>query len=406
MRRGFLKTSKKALSVALAATVAMSAIVVSQPAKAATTDIESDLIAHYSFEGDLSNEAADTSATMRKGTATYTDNGISGKAFDFSANAGTVTFDKSALGISLEAVPTTTAFTISMWVNSPVNDDDTTIPGTLLFADGCCKYFQFRSNGDNAFPAARMCMDDDYAWNEEADHWRTSQSTQKANTWQMVTVTVSSTGKATVYVDGTEAASYWSEPNYTDDGWFAYDKGDGTYEHLFSDDNNGGTWTDSITLGTGDWWSENYAGLMDELYIYERELSADDVAALYANEIAVVADIATVGAQANVAGDKLAFITKVGIDAFANVTEAGVLLTKGEVDSLTMEDVDNENVFNCPTSYVTTSADAGADSDNYAFRTIINNPVDADVYTAVPYMVVDGEIVYGDACSMSLADVQ
>lgn len=116
--------------------------------------------------------------------------------------------------------------------------------------------------------------------------------------------------------------------------------------------------------------------------------------------------IDTVGVQANVAGNKLAFVTLVDVDLLADVKEAGIILTKGMVSSLTINDVEDENVYKCPTSYVTTDSDAGATEDYYAFRTIINGPEASDVYTAVPYMVLnDGTIIYGDACSKSLAEV-
>lgn len=267
------KVGAVALSVAM---VACSFVVMpAGEVKAAEADTSTGLIAHYSFEDSLSNEAkTDATATMNKGTAAYAD-GVNGKAFDFSANKGTSQLANAGAAIQLDAVPTTTAFSVSYWVK---NADIT--GSTMMFFDGCCQYFQFGSNGEGAFPMARASMSSAWSWETVVgDHWRTGKSTQIADTWQMVTYTVSSTGKATTYLNGVAISEYWTEENYADDGWFAYTLDEGaTYKNMFSD---GGDWVDAGFIGSGDWWNANYAGLMDEVYIYERELTAADVAALY-----------------------------------------------------------------------------------------------------------------------------
>ena len=118
----------------------------------------------------------------------------------------------------------------------------------------------------------------------------------------------------------------------------------------------------------------------------------------------------TVGAQANTAGDKLAFVSTVSKELVddGQVEELGVLLVKGDVNSIVkLDDVDGATVIKGATQYVTSDTGAGADDDSYAFRTIIKNPAADTVYTAIPYMVLaDGTEVYGANCSMSLADVQ
>ncbi|MBE5940230.1 MAG: LamG domain-containing protein [Lachnospiraceae bacterium] len=258
-----------AVAVATVMTLALAA-----PAFAA--DIETGLIAKYSFEDSLANDAADSDATLNKGTAAYVDGGIKGKAFDFSANAGTSTLANAAVAIALDKLPTTTAFTVSYWVKNDAT-------GTALFFDGCCQYFQFCSNNTtDAFAASRAAMSSAFSWESAVgDHWRTGKVGQDTSKWTMLTYTVSATGKATVYVDGVEVSTYWDEANYTDDGWFAYSTDNGsTYLNMFSDD--AASWTDVGFIGSGDWWNANFSGLMDEVCIYERELSAADVAALYA----------------------------------------------------------------------------------------------------------------------------
>ena len=272
---------RKVLAGAMALVMAVGAIVVApvnaDAAEQKVADIKSGLISYYTFDDTLANSAKeDSAATMKTGEATYADNGVVGKAFNFAANAGTLKLENAAVAVQLETLPTTTTFTLNLWV---YNETEGAV-GTYAFFDGCCQYFQFRNNGAGAFAASRASMASDFSWETACgDHWRTGKDTSKAATWQMVTYTVSETGKATVYVDGVEVASYWDEPGYTEDGWFAYQSGD-KYINMFSDDAS--RWTDVGFLGTGDWWSENFAGLMDNVTMYERALTADDVAALYA----------------------------------------------------------------------------------------------------------------------------
>ena len=274
MRKNKLMSKIGAVALSAAMVACSLVIVPANNVEAAGADTSTGLIAHYSFEDSLTNEANSGAATMNKGTAAYTD-GVNGKAFDFSANAGTSQLANAATVIALDTLPKTTAFSVSYWVKH------SDIAGsTMMFFDGCCQYFQFGSNGSGAFPMARASMSSDWTWdNVVGDHWRTGKATQATDTWQMVTYTVSSTGKATTYLNGVAVSEYWAETDYTDDGWFAYSLDNGaTYKNMFSD---GGEWVDLGFIGSGDWWNANYSGLMDEVYIYELELTAEDVAALY-----------------------------------------------------------------------------------------------------------------------------
>lgn len=153
-----------------------------------------------------------------------------------------------------------------------------------------------------------------------------------------------------------------------------------------------------------EWGDKDAQYLFDDVAIYNTALTADDISMVMLEK-----KLTTIGAQTNGAADKLAFITTVDKDLIDDeeVEELGVLLVKGDTANVTLDDVDGTTVIKGATSYVTTDTDAGADDDNYAFRTIINGPAVDDTYTAVPYMVLaDGTEVYGDACSRSIADVQ
>lgn len=269
------------LSVAMVATsvvLPQDVGIVSAAGNRATPDTTTGLIAYYGFEDSLANGAKeDAAATMQKGTATYSANGIKGKAFDFSANADTQKLENANTAVKMDVSPTTTAFTVSYWVKSP------DAAYTAMFYEGICTYFQFGSGGAGEFPLGRADMGSRDSWDADArmgDHFRRGTGSQTGN-WQMVTYTVSDKGIATAYVDGQPISEYKTEDGYPEngEGWFAYTLDEGqTYKNMFTD-----TWGNGDVgyLGSGDWFSNNYSGLMDEVYIYERSLTAEDVAALY-----------------------------------------------------------------------------------------------------------------------------
>lgn len=276
---------KKLLAGVLSAAMVVTSVVmpqdigvVSAAGGTETPDTTTGLIAYYGFEDSLANGARrDATATMEKGTATYSADGVKGKAFDFSVNAGTEQLENANAAVKMDVSPTTTAFTISYWVKS------SDAAYTAMFYEGICTYFKFGSNGSGAFPLGQTDMGSRDSWDADArvgNHFRTGKQSQTGE-WQMVTYTVSDKGVATAYVDGQPVGEYWNEDGYPEngEGWFAYTlDGEQTYKNMFTD-----TWGNGDVgfLGSGDWFSNNYSGLMDEVYIYERSLAAEDVAALY-----------------------------------------------------------------------------------------------------------------------------
>ncbi len=276
---------KKLLAGVLSAAMVVTSVVmpqdigvVSAAGDPVAPDTTTGLIAYYGFEDSLANGATiDAAATMQKGTATYSADGVKGKAFDFSANAGTQKLENANAAVKMDVSPTTTAFTVSYWVKSP------DAAYTAMFYEGMCTYFKFGSNGSGAFPLGQTDMGSRESWDADArigNHYRTGKQNQTGE-WQMVTYTVSDKGLATAYVDGQPVGEYWNEEGYPEngEGWFAYTLDEGqTYKNMFTD-----TWGNGDVgyLGSGDWFSNNYSGLMDEVYIYERSLAAEDVAELY-----------------------------------------------------------------------------------------------------------------------------
>lgn len=276
---------KKLLAGVLSAAMVVTSVVmpqdigvVSAAGGTETPDTTTGLIAYYGFEDSLANGARrEATATMEKGTATYSADGVKGKAFDFSANAGTEQLKNANAAVKMDVSPTTTAFTVSYWVKSP------DAAYTAMFYEGICTYFKFGSNGSGAFPLGQTDMGSRDSWDADArigNHYRTGKQSQTGE-WQMVTYTVSDKGVVTAYVDGQPVSEYYEEAGYPEngEGWFAYTLDGGqTYKNMFTD-----TWGNGDVgfLGSGDWFSNNYSGLMDEVYIYERSLAAEDVAALY-----------------------------------------------------------------------------------------------------------------------------
>lgn len=282
---------KKVLAAVLSAAMVVTSVVVPQDAGVVsaagdetTPDTTTGLIAYYGFEDSLANGAKENAAaTMNKGEAKYSSDGVKGKAFDFTENAGTKTLNVTEDGnipakaaIQMDVSPKTTSFTVSYWVKS----EDAAY--TAMFYEGICTYFKFGSNGAGAFPLGQTDMGSQDNWTEGrmGNHFRTGKGSQTGK-WQMVTYTVSDKGVVTAYVDGKPVGEYWAETGYPEngEGWFAYTTDNGaTYTNMFSDSWGNG---DVGYLGSGDWFSNNFSGLMDEVYIYERELTAEDVTALY-----------------------------------------------------------------------------------------------------------------------------
>lgn len=177
---------KKLLARVLSAAMVVTSVVmpqdigvVSAAGGTETPDTTTGLIAYYGFEDSLANGARrDATATMEKGTATYSADGVKGKAFDFSVNAGTEKLENANAAVKMDVSPTTTAFTISYWVKS------SDAAYTAMFYEGICTYFKFGSNGSGAFPLGQTDMGSRDSWDADArvgNHFRTGKQSQTVN---------------------------------------------------------------------------------------------------------------------------------------------------------------------------------------------------------------------------------
>ncbi len=266
MRR---KNLKKALACTLAFSVALGNTSIPQKAKAAedskAADISTGLVGYYDFEDSLANKASLTGGTAKlhggagdtwnsaaTGTENYSDSieGF-GKAYHFlgDTDAG------RGEGLELDAIVAGTEYTVSFWVKPENYGVGTT---SLVFANHDESCFSINSlNGFNCSALLGKLWD----WDNRGSSLVcldgvNSGDIAAINKWTMVTVTCKS-GEQKLYFNGREQASATSvQANVTE-----------TLKEQ------------PIFLGIN-WWDESFKGLMDEVRIYNRVLTAEDIAEL------------------------------------------------------------------------------------------------------------------------------
>lgn len=238
-------------------------------AEAASVDITSDLIAYYPFDDSLDNIVSKTGgkATLHGGASSDTNDtwnkpavgqaaygaGKKGKAFKF--NGGDKGVDGNN-GLELD-VKTGANFTVSAWVNTeekinyqpilfaPVDFDNYVTAGTY--------YNDFASGGIVNYKTV-------WSWLDKNNNSTSSLKDLPKNTWTHIVLTFEDSGKAVLYYNAevlsqNQVASYQA----------------GTFKNM------------PIFLGIN-FWNSSFKGCIDDVAIYNRALSADEVAALYAEE--------------------------------------------------------------------------------------------------------------------------
>ncbi len=229
-------------------------------------DITTGLVAYYPFDNTLDNTvsggiagkaklhggAGPTWGEKSEGDVAY-GTGKKGKAFKFNGGANG---EDGNNGLMLD-VKTGESFTISAWVNTeekinyqpiffaPVDFENYVTAGT--------NYNDFASGGIVRYKEKSY-------WLDKNNNCSSSLQDLPLNTWTYITLTFDDSGKATLYYNG-EVLSYQDIPDYVA----------GTYKEI------------PIYLGVN-FWDNSFKGLMDNVSIYNRALSSDDVTALYAKE--------------------------------------------------------------------------------------------------------------------------
>lgn len=274
---------RKVLAGALALVMAVGTILVAPvESKAAEADTVSDVVGYYSFNDTLENAASTSNGTAKlhggadlwvnnaldtafwneatTGTAKY-EAGKVGNAYSFTGDAGSAN-GKRGEGLELD-IKLPEAYTISYWVKP------TTVTGatSMVFVpDTTDRGINIADNWFGAtFPTVRIWgvagTNDAYL-----DHWLpdpdgedgplSAAANDACGNWYYITLTCTETGALKLYIDGREVGA----------GTHAA----GAFKDMY------------IYLGIN-FWDASFHGLMDEVTVYERALSADDVAALYAN---------------------------------------------------------------------------------------------------------------------------
>lgn len=258
---------KKFLTVAATAVMTMSMLM------SAFADTESDLIAHYGFDGDTKNEVTGEDATQTGqkfadaagDTFTYED-GVNDKAL--------VMAKGNTDGFNLNVAAKSDSYTVSVWIKG----DE--ING---FADPIVWY-----GGTNQSPEAwtgiwpglqatwthggPVIGSNDSAGvraGVHSDEIKIVESASSVNIdWHMITA-VFDGENASLYYDGKLVGD--TVLSYTDEA--ASEHAEATIPSVTGDDK-------SFYLGVNA-WDVPFSGLVDELYIYDRALTADDVSELF-----------------------------------------------------------------------------------------------------------------------------
>lgn len=253
------------------------------------------MVAYYPFDGSLDNIVSKTGgkAVLHGGAGTTWINpavgdatygtGKKGKAFDFNGKVNEVNTN----GLELDAKVTTDSYSMSFWVQM----DNYTSASSLVFANSDNGGFNIAENWFGpTFPTVRI-------WKEikgtnpvqnEWEHYVDAWTAPATGTWTYITLT---------YADGILCL-------YRDGKLFRDNGGVNGAERIGRIENVAHTLmavkNQLLFLGVN-WWDPTIDGRIDNFALYGRALSADEVAALYAEENA---DPSAQTLSVTAAGDK------------------------------------------------------------------------------------------------------
>ncbi|MDO6433532.1 LamG domain-containing protein [Flavitalea sp. BT771] len=222
----------------------------------------SDLVAHFAFEGNLVDSVSNTAATNH-GTSNGT--GIKGQGLLVGLNNYT-------LFTPTDAIKNLQSFTISFWVNTPINTTGIQEPVCFVnpakFWSNMDIYFDGQSDATSKLKMHLFNTAEQDGW---FDQWSIANPWDK---WLHITFTYDlASEKVAFYVNGALVGSAtktgFGTPNFANVPVIVF----GTVQ--FMTDPNLTTGADPQS------WASFLLGVMDELRIYKKALSADDVKALY-----------------------------------------------------------------------------------------------------------------------------
>jgi hypothetical protein len=223
----------------------------------------SDLVTHFAFEGDLLDSVSKTAATN---SGTSNSPGIKGQGM-------LVGLNNYAVFTPTDAIKNLQSMTIAYWVNTPINTAGIQTPVSFVnptqFWGNLDMFFDGQTDAKSVFKMHLFGSGGSKeAW---LDKWSIASPWGK---WLHIALTYDmASEKFVFYVNGAPVGSS------TSTGFGAVNFANlpaivlGTVQF--------GT-TPSLTSGTGNQpWASFVLGVMDELRIYKKALSADDVKALY-----------------------------------------------------------------------------------------------------------------------------
>jgi hypothetical protein len=218
-----------------------------------------NLVGHWAFNGDLKDAVSSTNAV---GTNTSFGTGVKGQAMRGALNG-------YALAVPSNAVKTMTSYTISWWVNSPLNVGAT---GLVSFANSTNFWGNFNSFFENGGTSDLM------RFKVLIDHTGTvfdlgiQEQTGRWNAWSHFAVTYDGVDKFVVYLNGNPAATVTraglGPAVFTNFSHIVF----GTFHFMTNP---------SLTSGSGaQGWAGYLTGMLDEVRIYNKALSALEVKAI------------------------------------------------------------------------------------------------------------------------------
>ena len=209
---------------------------------------EENLLAYYGFDGTLENsvdgstgEVVGSRANGSGGEAAYTEgaNGATGSAYQLTGSNG----------LKLDNPLTGEEYTVSFWLK---DDNAPAYTGAVFFCDDNDRDNRWVSITPSGWLGHLGPMVWSFNGGTYYDNYNDTAQMQQG-VWTHITVTANN-GQATVYVNGNAICS-------------------GSIAQVASK-------VDNIFLGVN-YWDTAIQGAMDELYLYNRAMSAQEVAALY-----------------------------------------------------------------------------------------------------------------------------
>ncbi len=393
-----------------------------------TVDLTDGLVAEYLFDGDFADEhdSSKVATAIGENSTLIYEDASRGNVVSLAGGVVTITPTTDANGTwQVKTSPSglmmpssiiadndySEGFTISFWVKSngangfsglmDISDKNGIVSWGHTVLAACP---QLRYNGWGLSGVAG----DDYfetgLWPADSNEWLGDTG------WELCTITVSSS-KTVLYVNGTANTTDTDVTHCARLLGFLNGVGEsGRTEFKLGTFHTPGDWT---------WNWDAYKGYMDDVRVWNRALTAEEVTALttYEADTSVVPLIETIGAQANLDdATQLGFVTlisKAQFDATKNnIKEMGIVVKNSAnatnldltVENATADGAIRKIVTNYVTD-VTTLDSTKSDDLTYAFRSVIKGISDSSkTYTAVPYITYkDGTTVYGAEVTRSLA---